>query len=550
MRSLPPAVLVLRQIGLCELARGWGVFGDPIATNPVDLIAARRWRSALITTYALGLSFFESFILRQLRFAHCREVTILVDPVGYRGCLLESGLASVGRSYRIVPVACRRGAFHLKLWYLQGEEEDCALIGSGNLTFGGCGHNFEVIDIFLSGLQPAVFGDIADALEAILTAPTVDAPRVQFLEKLAGRARSLARGGAAGSDVRLLCSLIRPIGHEIVQAAADLGGCQRLTILSPYFESLSGVEPLWRGLGQPEIDVALPGTPKQLSRFPFADAHRLGEMSVRPVRELKPLVVLVENIPDVLNAGGRNIAEEIALDLEELGFVSRYTLLNTVHYGIPQTRQRMFLIGLRREFDTTPAFPDPIRSYDVPRGYEQIRRAASRALRHDDLFRTLHWQEPPEVADGLRQAVTAKQAIGDLPPITSLRDGTLRAAPGGSTRHVAIAGEGPRPTRATCATGLGSRRPLTARAITSSAIFRATGRFSSACVRVTNILQRTTSPKRCSEKRSAPEARLANTCPKAARRGMISNGVLCRLTGSMAFPTSGGGLIPSDRHEP
>jgi DNA (cytosine-5)-methyltransferase 1 len=142
-----------------------------------------------------------------------------------------------------------------------------------------------------------------------------------------------------------------------------------------------------------------------------------------------PLAVLVENIPDVLNAGGRNIAEQIALGLEQLGFVSRYTLLNAVHYGVPQTRQRMFLIGLRREFATTPAFPDPIRSYDVPPGYEQIRRAASRALRHDDLFCTSHWQEPPQVADGLQRAVTAKQAIGDLPPITSLRDGTLRGGP-------------------------------------------------------------------------------------------------------------------------
>ena len=33
------------------------------------------------------------------------------------------------------------------------------------------------------------------------------------------------------------------------------------------------------------------------------------------------------------------------------------------------------------------------------------------------------------MAGGLRQAVTAKQAIGDLPPITSLRDGTLRGGP-------------------------------------------------------------------------------------------------------------------------
>jgi len=168
------------------------------------------------------------------------------------------------------------------------------------------------------------------------------------------------------------------------------------------------------------------GDPEAFLKDPRAGLH---ERWVAWVRELKPLVVLVENIPDVLNAGGRNIAEEISLDLEELGFISRYTLLNAVHYGVPQTRERMFLIGLRRELESTPPFSDPIYSYDVPRGYEQIRRAASRVLRHDDLFRTSHWQEPPEVADGLRQAVTAKRAIGDLPPITSLRDGTLRSGP-------------------------------------------------------------------------------------------------------------------------
>ena len=31
--------------------------------------------------------------------------------------------------------------------------------------------------------------------------------------------------------------------------------------------------------------------------------------------------------------------------------------------------------------------------------------------------------------DSLRRAVTARQAIGDLPPITSLRDGTLHSGP-------------------------------------------------------------------------------------------------------------------------
>lgn len=209
------------------------------------------------------------------------------------------------------------------------------------------------------------------------------------------------------------------------------------------------------------------------------------------VRELKPLVVLVENIPDVLNAGGRNIAEEIALDLEELGYVSRYTLLNAVHYGVPQTRERMFLIGLRRELELTPAFPDPNHSYDVPRGYEQIRRAASRAFRHDDLFRTSHWQEPPQVADALRQAVTAKQAIGDLPPITSLRDGTLRGGPRRFDTPCGYRQGGPSAYARDMRSWPGFEAPADGPAITSSAIFRATDGPSSACALATNTLKPT-----------------------------------------------------------
>lgn len=171
---------------------------------------------------------------------------------------------------------------------------------------------------------------------------------------------------------------------------------------------------------------AIAGDPEAFLKDPRAGLH---ERWIAWVRELEPLAVLVENVPDALTAGGRNIAEEIAIDLDELGFVSRYTLLNTVHYGIPQTRERMFLIGLREELRTVPAFPSPTHAHEMPPGYEGIRRAIFRAVRSDDLFPAPHWQEPPRVAGRLRPAVTAKQAIGDLPPITSLRDGTLRAGP-------------------------------------------------------------------------------------------------------------------------
>ena len=63
------------------------------------------------------------------------------------------------------------------------------------------------------------------------------------------------------------------------------------------------------------------------------------------VRELHPLAIVMENVPDALNWGGHNIAEEVSEVLDELGFETRYTLLNSAGYGVPQTRERMFLIG-------------------------------------------------------------------------------------------------------------------------------------------------------------------------------------------------------------
>jgi DNA (cytosine-5)-methyltransferase 1 len=98
------------------------------------------------------------------------------------------------------------------------------------------------------------------------------------------------------------------------------------------------------------------------------------------IREFKPIAILMENVPDVLNYGGHNVAEEVAETLDELGYVTRYTLLNTAFYGVPQMRERMFLIAIHRLLDARVQFPSPTHWVDLPRGYEGSRRVALRTL--------------------------------------------------------------------------------------------------------------------------------------------------------------------------
>lgn len=145
------------------------------------------------------------------------------------------------------------------------------------------------------------------------------------------------------------------------------------------------------------------------------------------VDAFEPLALLMENVPDVLNQAGHNIAEEVGEALEDKGYVVGYTLLNAAYYGVPQMRERMFLMAYRRELGAEVRFPRPTHWVDLPGGYESSRQVALQSL--TDRFATggrHFYLEPPVACRDLTPAVTAAEAIGDLPPITALRDGSLK----------------------------------------------------------------------------------------------------------------------------
>lgn len=149
------------------------------------------------------------------------------------------------------------------------------------------------------------------------------------------------------------------------------------------------------------------------------------------VEAFRPLALLLENVPDILNHGGQNIAEEICESLDRKGYIARYTLLNAAYYGVPQMRERMFLVAYRRELGAQVSFPRPSHWVDLPPGYEGSRQVALKLLKAGNLIGKAHgYLDPPEACrDGLPAAVTAEEAIGDLPPIMArelLASGALR----------------------------------------------------------------------------------------------------------------------------
>ena len=140
------------------------------------------------------------------------------------------------------------------------------------------------------------------------------------------------------------------------------------------------------------------------------------------IREFKPPALLMENVPDLINYGGHNIAHEVCEVLADLGYVARYTLLNAAFYGVPQMRLRMFLMAFDARLGITPCFPRPTHWIELPRGYEGTRQVALKHLAEDDEF----FVDSPRPDSALRPAVTAEEALRDLPTITAHLEGNLR----------------------------------------------------------------------------------------------------------------------------
>ncbi|MCD2166748.1 DNA cytosine methyltransferase [Comamonas koreensis] len=146
------------------------------------------------------------------------------------------------------------------------------------------------------------------------------------------------------------------------------------------------------------------------------------------VNELKPIAILMENVPDVLNYGGHNVAEETCEILTEMGYKCQYTLLNSVYFGVPQMRERMFLIAIAAEIADEITFPQPTHWIDMPKGYEGTRQVALQTVHRDLIDGDTSFFVSPPVAnpDTCLPAVTAQDALGDLPSITGHLEGKMK----------------------------------------------------------------------------------------------------------------------------
>lgn len=80
--------------------------------------------------------------------------------------------------------------------------------------------------------------------------------------------------------------------------------------------------------------------------------------TIRIVEKLKPKYVIWENVKNLLSKKHRHNFDAYLETMEQLGYTNYYQVLNAKDYGIPQNRERVFTVSIRKDIDTGFAFPE------------------------------------------------------------------------------------------------------------------------------------------------------------------------------------------------
>lgn len=73
------------------------------------------------------------------------------------------------------------------------------------------------------------------------------------------------------------------------------------------------------------------------------------------VKELKPEVVVIENVKNLMNSENGFFIEQIKTRFGELGYIINPGVLNAKYFGVPQNRERAIIIGSRTKSIDLPA---------------------------------------------------------------------------------------------------------------------------------------------------------------------------------------------------
>lgn len=123
----------------------------------------------------------------------------------------------------------------------------------------------------------------------------------------------------------------------------------------------------------------------------------------------------MENVPESTNFGGKNIPEIVCTELTKKGYKAYWTILNSADYGVPQVRERVFVVAIKGDEGKEIKLPNPTHRNEVD-------VLTQHQKRFEGYKQCQFFVEPNGTTDELKPWVTVGDAFSDLPEVFPTAD--------------------------------------------------------------------------------------------------------------------------------
>ncbi len=114
-------------------------------------------------------------------------------------------------------------------------------------------------------------------------------------------------------------------------------------------------------INEKKVDVIIGGPPCQsystLGKREMDDRANLFLQYKRILKILQPEAFVFENVVGILSMKKGNLFQKIKKEFEELNYDLKYEILNSADFGVPQIRERLFLVGFKDKNNFKYPFP-------------------------------------------------------------------------------------------------------------------------------------------------------------------------------------------------
>ncbi len=147
----------------------------------------------------------------------------------------------------------------------------------------------------------------------------------------------------------------------------------------------------------PQHDILCAGFPCQAfsisgKRRGFEDSRGTLFFDVaRIVREKRPKIVFMENVKNFASHDNGRTLDVVKATMEELDYTFYYKVLSAVDYGIPQKRERIYMVCFRNDLNTW--------SFNFPEPFPLTRHVEDFLLDDEDELKNLYVNRPDTYYD-------------------------------------------------------------------------------------------------------------------------------------------------------